>query len=103
MEVVSFRDLDLPSLRIADMARRLREGERFPGVRVVGWENRNGKYHAVYDQDEAKVGRAPTDRSLERAERIVFSLDENYYTVGPLTPDYGLDDAIQELEDAESL
>ena len=66
-------------------------------------ESRNGKYHTTYNQDGDKVGRAPTDRSLERAERIVFEYEGNFYTVGPLTQDYGIDDAMKELEDNESL
>lgn len=81
------------------MARRLREADNFPDLRVVGWESRDGKYHTVYNDDDRKVGRAPSDRSLERAERIVFQNDGDYYTVGPLTPDYGLDDAMAEIED----
>lgn len=85
------------------MAARLRESDKFPDVRVVGWEGRNGQYHSVYDADDNKVSRAPTDRSLESAERIVFIHDEEYYTVGALSDDYGIDDAIAELEDAGSL
>ena len=81
------------------MASRLRESDKHSDTRVVGWESRNGKYHAVYDSDNHKVGRAPSDRSLERAERIVYEHEKEFYTVGPLTPDYGLDDAIAELED----
>lgn len=81
------------------MASRLRESDKFSDARVVGWESRDGNYHGVYDADDNKVGRNPTDRSLERAERVVFLHEEEYYTVGALSADYGLDDAIAELED----
>lgn len=85
------------------MASRLRESDEFSDTRVVGWESRNGEYHTVYDADDKKVGRHPTDRSLESADRVVFIHDGDYYTVGALTDDYGLDDAIAELEDVGSL
>lgn len=85
------------------MASRLRESDQFSDTRVVGWESRNGTYHAVYDTDDNKVGRAPTDRSLESADRTVFIHEGDYYTVGALSEDYGLDDAIAELEDVGSL
>ena len=81
------------------MASRLRESDEFPDTRVVGWESRDGEYHAVYDTEDNKVGRAPTDRSLESADRTVFIHEGDYYTVGALSEDYGLDDAIAELED----
>lgn len=85
------------------MASRLRDSDEFPDARVVGWESRNGTYRAVYDADDVKVGRAPADRSLESANRVVFQLDDEYYTVGALSPDYTMDDAIAELEDIGSL
>lgn len=66
---------------------------------VVGWEGRNGKYHTVYDGDGNKVGRNPTDRSLEMADRVVITWKGEYYTVPGLTQDYDLDDAIAELDD----
>ena len=81
------------------MASRLRESEQFDDARVVGWESRDGSYHAVYDQDDHKVGRAPSDTSLEGADRTVIQWDGDYYTVGALTEDYTLDDAIHELQD----
>lgn len=81
------------------MASRLRESDKFPDTRVVGWESRNGTYHAVYDSDDHKVGRAPTNRWLESADRVVFIHDGDYYTVGALSEDYELDAAIAELED----
>jgi len=84
------------------MASRLRESDEFSDARVVGWESRDGEYHAVYDADDNKVGRAPSDRSLESAERTVFVHDDEYYTVGALSEDYTLDDAIAELEDLYS-
>lgn len=85
------------------MASRLRESDEFSDTRVVGWESRNGTYHTVYDADDNKVGRAPTNRSLEVADRTVFIHDGDYYTVGALSDDYTLDDAIAELEDIGSL
>ena len=81
------------------MASRLRESNEFADTRVVGWESRDGSYHAVYNSDDEKVGRAPTDRSLESADRVVFIHDDEYYTVGALSEDYTLDAAIAELED----
>lgn len=81
------------------MARRLRKADEYPDARVVGWESRDGRYHTVYNEDGRKVGRAPSDRSLERAPRIAFQNEGDYFTVGPLTADYGLDDAIAEIED----
>jgi len=81
------------------MASRLRESDESADTRVVGWESRDGSYHAVYDADDEKVGRAPSDRSLESADRVVFIHDDEYYTVGALSDDYTLDDAIAELED----
>ncbi len=85
------------------MASRLRESDQFSDTRVVGWESRDGTYHAVYDADDNKVGRAPSDRSLESADRTVFIHNGSYYTAGALSDDYGLDDAIAELEDVGSL
>lgn len=84
------------------MADRLRESDRFDNARVAGWETRKGKYHAVYNADGDKVGRAPSDRSLERAERVVIQHGDEFMTVGQLTPDYTIDDAIAEIEDVYS-
>lgn len=84
------------------MASRLRDSEEFSDTRVVGWESRDGEYHAVYNTEDDKVGRAPSDRSLESAERTVFIHEGEYYTVGALSDDYELDDAIAELEDLYS-
>jgi hypothetical protein len=81
------------------VASRLRESDEFSETHVVGWESRDGTYHAVYDADDNKVGREPTDRSLESADRVVFVHEGDYYTVGALSDDYELDDAIAELED----
>jgi len=81
------------------MASRLRESDKSSDTHVVGWESRDGTYHAVYDADDRKVGRAPTDRSLESADRTVFIHDGDYYTIGALSSEYPLDDAIAELED----
>lgn len=69
---------------------------------VVGWENRRGDYHTVYDSDGNKVGRNPTGRSLEMADRVVVEWKGEFYTVPGLTEDYELDDAIAELEDVYS-
>lgn len=66
---------------------------------VVGWEGRNGRYHTVFDWDGNKVGRNPTDRSLEMADRVVIDWKGEYFTVPGLTDDYELDDAIAELDD----
>lgn len=81
------------------MGLRLRESEEFPTARVVGWESRNGDYHRVYDSDMGKVGRNPTDHSLESADRVVIHHNGDFYTVDALTPDYDLTEAIKELED----
>lgn len=81
------------------MASRLRESDSSSDTRVVGWESRDGTYHAVYDVDDHKVGRAPSDRSLESADRVIFIHDGDYYTVGALSEDYTLDEAISELQD----
>lgn len=81
------------------MAARLRESDDFADARIVGWESRDGNYHAVYDADDVKVGRNPGDRSLESADRVVFIREGDYYTVGALSSDYTLTDAIQEIED----
>jgi len=84
------------------MASRLRESDLSADTHVVGWESRDGTYHAVYDTDDHKIGRAPSDRSLERADRTVFIHEGDYYTVGALTEDYTLDEAIEELMDLYS-
>lgn len=81
------------------MASRLRESDESSDTRVVGWESRDGTYHSVYDTDDVKVGRNPTDRSLESADRVAFISDGDYYTVGALSDDYTLDDAMAEIED----
>lgn len=81
------------------MARRLREADDFPNARVAGWESRDGNYHAVYDTEMVKVGRNPTDRSLESADRVVINWDGDFYTVDALTPDYDLEDVIHDLQD----
>lgn len=82
------------------MPARLRDSDEFDNARVVGWESRDGKYHPVYDADGNKVGRAPSDLSLERAERTVIQHGDDYLTVGALSPDYTVDEAIAEIEDA---
>lgn len=84
------------------MASRLREADDHTGARVVGWESRDGTYHAVYNADDEKVGRNPTDRSLESADRVVFQYEGEYYTVGALSDDYDLDEALAEIEDIYS-
>lgn len=84
---------------LSQLATRLRESDDFPNARVVGWEGRDGTYHPVYDSEGEKVGRAPTDRSLENAERTVIEYDGEFFTVGALTPDYNIDEALSELED----
>jgi hypothetical protein len=84
------------------MARRLRESDDHPTARVVAWESRKGTFRTAYDADDNKVGRNPTDRSLESADRVVFIHDGDYFTVGALSDDYTLDDAIAELEDLYS-
>jgi hypothetical protein len=81
------------------MASRLRESDDYPDARVAGWESRDGNYHTVYDSDGEKVGRAPSDHSLESADRVVVEWNDEYYTVDAFTDDYGLDEAIAELED----
>ena len=81
------------------MARRLREADDFPNARVAGWESRDGTYHGVYDTEMNKVGRNPTDRSLESADRIVINWDGDFYTIDSLTPDYDLEDVIHDLQD----
>jgi len=81
------------------MARRLREADDFPDARVVGWESRDGRYHGVYDTDMEKIGRAPSDYSLEAADRVVINWDGDFYTLDSLTPDYDLEDAIHDLQD----
>lgn len=78
---------------------RLSESDDFPDSHVVGWENRDGTYHGVYNSDMEKVGRNPTDHSLEVADRVVIYHDGDFYTVDALTPDYELEDAIHELDD----
>lgn len=81
------------------MARRLREADDFPNARVAGWESRNGTYHTVYDADMEKVGRNPTDRSLESSNRVVIHWNDHFYTIDALTGDYDLEDAIHDLQD----
>lgn len=80
------------------MANRLRDSDDF-NARVVGWESRDGQYHAVYDADGVKIGRAPSDYSLEASDRVVVEKDGAFYTLPPLTEDYPLDEALHELED----
>jgi hypothetical protein len=81
------------------MAQRLREADNYPDARVVGWENREGTYHGVYDTEMEKIGRAPSDRQLEGANRVLINWDGDFYTVDALTPDYDLGEAIDELKD----
>lgn len=69
---------------------------------VVGWENRAGRYHTVYDTDGNKVGRNPSNRSLEMADRVVIDWKGEYFTVPGLTDDYDLTEAIAELDDVYS-
>jgi hypothetical protein len=59
-------------------------------------------FRTAYDADDNKVGRNPSDRSLESADRVVFIHDGDYFTVGALSDDYTLDSAIAELEDLYS-
>lgn len=68
---------------------------------VVRWTNRKGNVHTVYDANGDKVGRAPSDRSLKNADRVViYNKDKDeYYTVNNLTDDYDIDEVIAEIED----
>jgi hypothetical protein len=81
------------------MASRLRESDDYPDAHVAGWESRDGSYHTVYNTDGDKVGREPSDQSLESAERVVVELNGEFYTVDAFTDEYDLGEAIAELED----
>jgi hypothetical protein len=80
----------------------LRNSEDNPNIVVAGWENQHGTYHSVYDSDGDKVGRGPTDGSLESAERVVLydTESDRFFTIdGGLFPDYGIDEAIDDDKD----
>lgn len=80
----------------------LRDSENYPEYVVAGWESRDGTYHTVYDSDGDKVGRAPSDHSLESADRIVLfdTEGESFFTVlDGFDEEYGIDDAIDEDKD----
>lgn len=81
------------------MADRLRDSDQYENARIAGWESSDGEYHTVYNDDGKKIGRAPSDHSLETANRVVIQHGDDYYTVGPLTPDYEIDEAIDEITD----
>lgn len=71
------------------------------GVKVVGWESPDGKFHQVYNMDGKKVGRSPTDRQMERARRVVI-LDpktKDYHTIQKVTPRLDLDKVIEAIRD----
>lgn len=66
---------------------------------VVAWESRSGKLHVHRDGEGKRKGRAPGDRELKRAKRIIFQYDEDYYTItGGIEPDYDLDRVIDTIE-----
>jgi formylmethanofuran:tetrahydromethanopterin formyltransferase len=71
------------------------------GVKVVGWESPDGRYHAVYDIDDKKVGREPSDRQMEGARRVVLKDPETgeYHTIAKVTPRLDLDRVIQRIRD----
>lgn len=78
---------------------KLVRGEKFPDAYVAAWEGRNGQYHVVYDEDGKKVGREPTDHSVEMARRVAIRHGNDFYTVEALTSAYNIDEAIQEILD----
>ena len=80
----------------------LRDSEDHSDYVVAGWESADGTYHTVYDTDGDKVGRAPSDHSLESAERIViYDGEDEFFTVyDGFNDEYGIDEAIDEWEDA---
>lgn len=77
----------------------LRDSEK--GVRIAGWESRDGKYHTVYNEDGKKVGRAPSDKQLERSERAVIwdPQSKEFYTISRITPRLDLDRLIEKIRD----
>lgn len=78
------------------------ESDRYEGVEVAGYENQYGEFF------NTEHGNAPSDYDLENANRVIIAIDElkdgeptgerNYYTVGALTDDYTLDDAVDDIE-----
>lgn len=84
----------------------LRDSERYEDAdaRVVGWVSRDGTVHVVEDWYGEKVGNEPTDYSLEHAKQVRIAYNSptgvEYISVENFTPDYGIDDAIDETTDS---
>lgn len=84
--------------KMADRSKPIRESAR-EGAYVAGWENKSGKFNRVFDDEGKKVGRAPSNSQLERAQRVIIRNGDDFYTVGALTKHYDIDEAIDEILD----
>jgi predicted TIM-barrel fold metal-dependent hydrolase len=80
----------------------LRES-RFGDAEIVAWENRQGKVYTLIRtgeiHSEAKlVKRAPSNRIVESARRVVFRYKGRFYTATGININYPLDAAIDDIE-----
>lgn len=67
-------------------------------ARVAGWQDSAGGWQNVEAGD-----REPSDADLARSERIVVAVDDvdgetHYLTTSHLTPDFDLDDFLDDIE-----
>lgn len=73
-------------------------------ARVVGWVSQDGTLHTVENQYGEKVGNNPSDYSLEHAKQVRIAYNSptgvEFIAVENFTPDYGIDDAIDETTDS---
>lgn len=81
------------------MPRRLRESSD-GNAHVVAWENRRGRVFTTKrtGEGDAKLTRNPTDKTVERARRVIVEYDGKYYTAYGINPSYTLDDVISDIE-----
>ena len=86
----------------------LGESDKYGGkadARVVGWVSQDGTIHTVENQYGETVSRRPSDHSLEHAKQVRIAYNSpsdnvEYVSVENLTPDYTIDDAIDEITDS---
>ena len=73
-------------------------------ARVVGWVSQDGTLHTVENWYGEKVGNNPSDYSLEHAKQVRIAYNSptgvEYISVENLTPDYDIDDVVDEANDA---
>lgn len=73
------------------------EARRYDSAFIGGWKDDRGEWHNVVQGD-----RPPTSDEVQRSASIRFAVEDDqgeqhWYTTSHLTPDYDLDDVIDDL------